>query len=118
MTLRRLPRSVQSRPAQCRPAFVACAVLALALLTATLSGQAAYAFTFSNADGSSGNDASSGFSGYKDLDVSSSRLAGDSAAKSTTDKPKSGFYFGSATQSIDQRYSGDRYFTPNNLMGR
>jgi hypothetical protein len=113
MILRHMPRAAQ--PGR---AFVACTALCLALLIAALSGQAAYAFSFTNADGSSGNESNSGFSGYKDLDVNSSRLAGDSADKSTTDKPKSGFYFGSGAQSIDQRYSGDRYFTPNSLMGR
>lgn len=98
----------------------ATAAFAVTLLAVTLSGQAARAFTFNNADGSSGASGS-GSSGYKDIDVGRSRLNGDSADstdKSDSSKPKTGFYFGGPASSMDQRYSGDRYFSPNNLMGR
>lgn len=102
-----------------RPAFVACAALGLALLVASLSGSPASAFTFNNADGSSGNDGGSGDSGYKDIDVNRSRLNGssDSDAKSATGQPKTGFYF-SGAQSLDRRYNADHYFDSNVLMGR
>lgn len=103
-----------------RSAFAICAALGLALAAASMSGSPARAFTFTNADGSSGNDPGSGFSGYKDLDVNSARLNGDSGkdAKYPDGQPKSGFYFSGGGGEIGQRYNADRYFDSNVLMGR
>ncbi len=81
-----------------------------------LMAPAAKAFTFNDAGADKRGDTSM----FNDpVNRAKSGLNADGTDKATGQRPKSGLYFGSGqSQSFDERNSSERYFNPNNLMGR
>jgi hypothetical protein len=82
-----------------------------------MTAGAAQAFTFNDGQGGSSNAGSSNSMTSTDpVSRSQSRLNSDGTEKPTI---RSGptLQFG-GRESFDQRNTGDRYFNPNNLMGR
>lgn len=96
---------------QFRPVALWAGLIGIALLTAP----AAKAFTFNDA----GSDKRGDTSMFNDpADRTKSRFGADSGDKTTIKRGNSTIYFGGGQQSFDERNSADRYFSPNNLMGR
>lgn len=90
------------------------ALVAAAFALAVLAGSGAQAFTFN--DEASGNSGAS--TRFADpAERAKSRMSGDSNDRSTIRNGNTTLQFGSRG-SFDQRNNGDRYFSPNNLMGR
>lgn len=93
-----------------RPFTALAGAVALVLMTAV----AAQAFTFTDqAEGTSGDSKK-----FMDpADRVKSRMSGDSNDRSTIRNGNTSLQFG-GRESFNERNNGDRYFNPNNLMGR
>lgn len=90
------------------------AAAALALLTATLLASRAQAFTFEDQATASGGAAAK----FSDpADRVKSRMSGDSSDKTKIQNGNTTLQFGGRS-TFDERNNADRYFSPNNLMGR
>lgn len=88
-------------------------VLAAAVGAALLTGSAAQAFTFN--DQAAASDGSTKFT--DPADRVKSRMSGDSSDKSKIQSGNTTLQFG-GRGTFDERNNPDRYFSPNNLMGR
>jgi hypothetical protein len=88
---------------------------AVAIGFVVMASAAAQAFTFNDqADGASSNSAIK----FDDpADRAKSRMTGERDDKPAIRNGNSTLQFG-ARESFDQRNNSDRYFNPNNLMGR
>jgi len=93
-----------------RSAIVLAAAVGAALLTASV----AQAFTLED-QGTSGGGAAAKFS--DPADRVKSRMSGDSSDKSKIQNGNTTLQFG-GRGTFDERNNPDRYFSPNNLMGR
>ncbi len=93
-----------------RPLAGLAGAAALVLMTTA----AAQAFTFTDQEGGRAG-ATTKFA--DPTDRAKSRMTGDSSDRSTVRNGNTSLQFG-GRESFDQRNNGDRYFSPNNLMGR
>lgn len=101
-------------PSRIRPVRMLAATAALALLTATLFAPRAQAFTLEDQATASGGAAAK----FSDpADRVKSRMSGDSSDKTRIQSGNTTLQFG-GRGTFDQRNNADRYFSPNNLMGR
>jgi hypothetical protein len=109
-----IERAVMKIPQLSR--FHAVALWAGLIGIVVLAAPAAKAFTFNDAASDKNGDTSMF---YDPANRTKSGYGADSGDKAADKQPKSGFYFNSGrSQSFDERNNGDRYFSPNNLMGR